>query len=564
MAQQTIIETFETTSLVSPPAGLTSTEALRRLDRYGPNVVVETMPPRRRVFLAKFWGPVPWLLEAAIVVQLGLGEYVEAAVVGALLLFNATLGFLQEGRATAAVAALKKQLAPTALVRRDGEWARFAASRLVPGDLITLPLGALVPADARLVSGSITADQSMLTGESVPVDAGPCDLVYAGSLIRRGQAMAEVTATGPRTYFGRAAELVRSAQSVSSEQKAVFGLTRNLAAVNGFIALAVVACGYGMALPSGDLVRLALTALLATIPVALPATFTLSAAFSAQTLARRGVLLTRLSAVHEGAAMDVLCVDKTGTLTRNRLEVIDVFAMPGFDRKRVLHLAVLASAEADLDPIDNAIRAAAANSADRPAGERLVRFVPFDPATRMSEAVATDADGNDLRIVKGAFDAVAGLTASASEPRRIVDDLSARGHRVIAVAAGRPNALRLAGFIAISDPPREDSPALVGELRDLGQGRGQHGDDRAGPRRHRIRRSGRTGRIPTAADLHAEHGGQEMRDRALLGGRLVVDRARRHHPGTHGAAIHNERFSEHVAHNRPRYPVAITQRVADA
>jgi len=448
--------------------GLTSTEARWRLGEFGPNAITEEAPPRWRVFLAKFSAPIPWMLEAAIVLQLGLGQYVEATVVGGLLLFNATLGFIQEGRAGAALVALKKRLAPTALVRRDGEWFRRPASELVPGDAIRLPLGALVPADAAIVSGSVMVDQSMLTGESVPVDANTGNTVYAGSLVRRGQAIAEVTATGTKTYFGRAAELVRIAHSRSTEQAAIFGATRNLAIVNGAVAVLIVAYAYAMALPSGDVIRLALTALLATIPVALPATFTLSAAFGAQILARRGVLLTRLSAAHEAAAMDVLCADKTGTLTRNALEVVDVVAMPGFDRERVLALAALASSEADQDPIDAAIRGSAISATGRGTSEQLIRFVPFDPATKTSEAFALDRDGSELRIIKGAFEVIADVAQVPADARRQVDDLAGHGHRVIAVAVGMPQSLRLAGLIALSDPPREDSAGLVATLRDMG------------------------------------------------------------------------------------------------
>jgi len=459
---------MEISAPVAVPAGLTSAEASRRLAELGPNAVADEAPPRWRVFLAKFWGPIPWMLEAALLLELGLGAYVEAAVIGALLLFNATLGFIQEGRAGAALAALKKRLAPTALVRRDGEWVRRPAAELVPGDAIRLPLGALVPADATIVSGTVMVDQSMLTGESVPVDANAGSTVYAGSLIRRGQAIAEVTATGSKSYFGRTAELVRIAQSRSTEQAAIFAVTRNLAIVNGTVAVLIVAYGYAMALPSGDLIRLALTALLATIPLALPATFTLSAAFGAQNLARRGVLLTRLSAAHEAAAMDVLCADKTGTLTRNALEVIDVVAMPGFDRERVLALAALASSEADQDPIDAAIRAAAASATGRGASERLVRFVPFDPDTKRSEAFALDRDGNELHIAKGAFEVMVEVAKLPADGRRQVDDLAEQGHRVIAVAVGPPQSLRLAGLVALSDPPREDSAQLVNTLRDMG------------------------------------------------------------------------------------------------
>jgi H+-transporting ATPase len=405
------------------------------------------------------------MLEAAILLQLALGVYVEAAVIAALLLFNATLGFMQEGRAGAALAALKKRLSPTALVRRDGEWMRLPAAELVPGDAIRLPLGTLVPADAIIASGAVLVDQSMLTGESVPADANAGSQVYAGSLVRRGQAVAEVTATGSRTYFGRTAELVRVAHAASTEQAAIFAVTRNLVIVNGAIAILIVAYAYLVALPASDLIRLALTALLATIPLALPATFTLSAALAAQTLAGRGVLLTRLTAAHEAAAMDVLCADKTGTLTRNALEVIDVVAMPGFNRERVLGLAVLASSEADQDPIDAAMRGAALSAG--PAPERLLRFVPFDPATKTAEAFAIDRDGSELRVIKGAFEVIAKMAQAPPDARRTVDDLAAQGHRIIAVAAGPRHAMCIVGLVALSDPPREDSAALIASLRDM-------------------------------------------------------------------------------------------------
>jgi H+-transporting ATPase len=213
-----------------------------------------------------------------------------------------------------------------------------------------------VTADATIASGSVMVDESMLTGESVPVDGESGSNIYASSLVRQGKAIAEVTATGPKTYFGRTAELVRIAQSRSTGQTAVFGATRNLVIINGTVAVLIIASAYLMSLPTPALIRLALTALLATGPVALPATFTLPAAFGAQILATRGVLLTRLSAAHEAAAMDVLCADKTGTLTQNALQVADVVPMPGFDRERVLVLAALASSEEDRDSIDAAIR----------------------------------------------------------------------------------------------------------------------------------------------------------------------------------------------------------------
>jgi H+-transporting ATPase len=447
---------------------LTSSQVAQRLREFGPNAVAAEAPVRWRVLLAKFWSPIPWLLEAAIVLELSLGKYAETAIIAGLLVFNATLSLVQEGRASAALAALIKRLAPTALVRRDGKWARRPAAELVPGDAIRLPLGTLVPADARLLSGSIMVDQSMLTGESVPVDASPGSSLYAGSLVRRGQAVAEVTATGSKTYFGRTAELVRVARSASTEQTAILGVTRNLAMVNGAVAALIIAYSFFVALPADDLIRLALTALLATIPVALPATFTLSAAFAAQTLARCGVLLTRLSAAQEAASMDVLCADKTGTLTRNELRVVEVSALPGFDRERVLAWAALASSESEQDPIDAAIRTAAANTADGLPKERLARFVPFDPDTKTSEAFAVDRDGNEMRIVKGAYEIISKMADFSANARLLVDGLAGQGHRVIAVAAGKSSSLRLIGLLAISDPPREDSAKLIATLRDMG------------------------------------------------------------------------------------------------
>lgn len=445
-------------------AGLTTEEARRRLERFGPNAVAEREPPRWRVFAAKFWAPVPWMLEAALALQLALGSYVEAGLFATLLVFNAVLSFVQEGRAGAALDALRKRLAPTALARRDGEWVRLAAAEIVPGDVVRLALGALVPADARILEGAVLLDQSLVTGESVPVEAGAGSDVYAGSLVRRGQASAEVRATGAGTSLGRAVELVRVSRAPSSEQAAIFATTRNLAIVNATLALLMLGYGFAGALAGTDLVRLALTALLATIPLALPTTFTLSAAFSAQLLARRGVLLTRLSAAHEAAAMDVLCVDKTGTLTRNALEVEDVLALPGFERARVLALAATASSEGDADPIDAAVRRAAAAEGVRALD--IARFVPFDPATQRAEAEATEA-GKRVRIVKGAFEALAEAQRAAGAERK-VQDLAAAGHRVIAVAAGMDGTLQLAGLIAISDPPRPDSAPLVAELRSLG------------------------------------------------------------------------------------------------
>lgn len=449
------------------PDGLTSAEARRRLAQSGSNAVADATPAPLRRALAKLWAPVPWMLEAAIVLQLALGEYVEAAVIAVLLAFNALLGWFQEGRAQATLDALKSRLALVAAVRRDGAWKTVAAAELVPGDIVKLSLGGVVGADVRLLQGSVLLDQSTLTGESLPVEAGAGTQTYAGALVRRGEAIAQVTATGARTRFGRTAELVRTAHVQSSQQKAVLRVVRNLALFNGAVVLAQVAYACALGLPAVEIVPLMLTAVLAAIPVALPATFTLATALGARALAGRGVLPTRLSAVDEAATMDVLCVDKTGTLTLNALAVAEVRAMPGFDQAAVLALAALASSDGGLDPVDAAIRAAARRQ-PWAAAPRLLRFVPFDPAGKIAEASAVDAAGAQWHIVKGAFARVGSLALPDGTAAAAAEELQARGFRVLAIGAGAPGALRIAGLVALSDPPRPESAGLVAELRGMG------------------------------------------------------------------------------------------------
>ena len=449
--------------------GLTSAEAGKRLQKDGPNALPDNSGPRLLDVLNKFWAPVPWLLEAAIVLQLVLHKNAEAAVIASLLVFNAGLAFFQEGRAKATLAALKSRLALNATVRRDGAWTTLPATELVTGDLLKLSLGAVVAADVHLIEGSVLLDQSMLTGESLPVEAGPGADSYAGALVRRGEATAEVTATGINTRFGRSAELVRTAHVVSTQQKAVLKIVRNLAVFNSVIIVLMGSYLYTRALPWGEVIPLLLTAILAAIPVALPAPFTLAAALGARALAKLGVLPTRLSAVDEAASIDVLCSDKTGTLTRNELSVASVRPLPGFDEATVLGLAALASSDGGQDPVDAAIRSASTKRGMPAAGlPVLASFVPFDPAQKISQATATDPDGGVRRIVKGAFTTVAALSSPAPLAAGIADELEKQGSRVLAVAAGTASSLQLIGFIALSDPPRTGSADLISELKNLG------------------------------------------------------------------------------------------------
>jgi len=449
------------------PDGLTSDEARRRLEKSGPNSMPDTSSHPARRAIEKLWAPIPWMLEAAIVLELVLGKYVEAGIIAVLLLFNAALGFFQEGRAQATLAALKKRLALTASVHRDGVWKNLPATDLVSGDIVKLSLGGVVAADVKLIEGSVLLDQSMLTGESIGTEASPGFQTFAGALVRRGEAVARVTATGTRTKFGRTAELVRTAHVVSSQQKAVLRVVRNLAVFNGILIIILVAYALAHAMPVSEIIPLVLTAVLASIPVALPATFTLASALGARALAGQGVLPTRLSAVDEAASIDVLCADKTGTLTRNQLSVTTVRPMPGFDESHILTMAALASSDGGQDPVDGAIRSAASQkvAANPP---KLTHFKPFDPATKMSEAMATDPSLGTVRIIKGAFATVGILAAPSPTATAAANELESQGFRVLAVVAGPPAAMQLMGLIALSDPAREDSAALVTQLKTLG------------------------------------------------------------------------------------------------
>jgi len=447
--------------------GLSGTDARARLSQYGPNSIADVEMGSFRRILEKFSAPVPLLLEATVLLEMVLGKYIEAAVILALLIFNAAIGFFQESRAQATLTALKSRLSLTATVLRDRVWMTIPAAELVPGDVVKLSLGGVVAADVRISRGDVLLDQSMLTGESIHIDAGAGVQAYAGALIRRGEATAQVVATGQKTKFGRSAELIRCAHVVSSQQSAVFRVVRNLAVCNGILILCMLAYATFAHMPSAEVISLALTAVLASIPVALPATFTLAAALGARVLAKVGVLPTRLSAVDEAASMDVLCADKTGTLTLNQLEVTSICSFDGSTNAHVLALAAIASSEGGQDSVDRTIREHA-EKVNPGAGVRQTSFLPFDPATKRSEATYCLPEGVIQRVVKGAFSAVSLLAPRSAAANAAAQALEAKGFRVLAVATGVPTELKLIGLIALSDPPRADSAALIQDLTQLG------------------------------------------------------------------------------------------------
>ncbi|HEV2210149.1 MAG TPA: plasma-membrane proton-efflux P-type ATPase [Verrucomicrobiae bacterium] len=448
--------------------GLTSAQALARLKEFGPNAVIEEKAHPLVNFVKRFWAPIPWLLEATIILQLFLGEHLEAAVIGGLLLLNATLSLVQESRAQKALALLRQQLRVLARVRRDGAWTNVAAEELVPGDLVHLRQGTIVPADVKLGDGSLLVDQSALTGESAAVTIAPGKVAHAGSMVRAGEATGEVTATGARTFFGKTAELVRTAGAANRQEHEIVAVVKNLFVLNAAMVVLVVGYAHYAGMSLGFILPLLLTILLASIPVALPATFTLAAALGSVELSKRGVLITRLSALHDIASMTVLCSDKTGTLTRNEARVNSLWTAAGFTETDLLEAAALASDPAGQDPVDGAIIQAATQRGWQDGHLERIEFKPFDPATKRAEAVYRDHNG-PRRYVKGAPALVAQLGGAPEEvwqPQAAL--MVARGQRVLGVAEQVGQQLRLVGLLGLEDAVREDSKRVVAAIQEAG------------------------------------------------------------------------------------------------
>ena len=488
----------------SEPDGLTSQEAAGRLQQYGPNAVAEARTSTISMLLRKFWGLIPWMLELAIILDVVLGRWVEAAVIAALLVFNALMGFAQERRATAALALLRQHLTVSARVRRDGRWQTLSAAAIVPGDLIHLRTGDVVPADIQLTEGAVLLDQSVLTGESLPVEQRAGSKAYSGSLVRRGEATGEVTTTGSRTYFGKTSELIRIAEAPPRLERLIVNIAKYIGALDVVLAVLVLGVAALRGTPMLDVIPFVLMLLVASIPHILPTMFIVTAALGSRMLADKGVLVTRLAAIEDAASMDVLCLDKTGTLTENRLAVQEIVPMAGTTANDLIRFAALASDDATQDPIDLAILQAANERQLLTSSPSRLAFVPFDPDTKRSE-VSVRQDGKALRVVKGEPATVAELCHLPwSELDAAVTRLSANGSRVLAVAVGEDSNLKVAGVLALSDPPRSDSQKLVAEVQKRGVRVLLVTGDGEATARAIAGRVGITGEVAPAGTIHEE------------------------------------------------------------
>lgn len=454
--------------------GLSRAEVAARRATYGYNEVVEEKRHPALDLLAKFWGVSAWMLELVVVVSAALGKYADMAVVSALLVVNAVVSFVQERRATGIVESLRARLQVRARALREAEWQVIPARELVPGDIVRIRSGDFVPADVKLLDGVLRVDQSVLTGESEDVERTVGGVLASGSVARQGEGNGVVVATGARTSFGRTAELVGEARPKLHIEAVVAGVVRRLFAIvgallGGVLVLAFVRGGLRL-----ELAPLALVLLMSAIPVALPVMFTVSTALGSRRLADHGVLVVRLSAVEDAATMDVLCVDKTGTITMNRLIVTGVIPWGNAAESDVLSAGALASQEANQDPIDLAFLAAARDRrllADVPA-EAVVSFTPFDAKNRRTEAIV-EVGGRRIRVMKGAVRTIAGECGiGAAELETLearVRESARRGHRTLAVARGPEGGpVSLLGLVSLIDPPRPDARQLIATLRDFG------------------------------------------------------------------------------------------------
>lgn len=453
--------------------GLTQSEATERLASNGPNELEEKKENQLLKLLGYFWGPIPWMIEIAVILSGVLRHWPDFIIILVLLLANATVGFTEEHSAGKAIDALKAQLALNARVKRDGKWVSLPARELVPGDVIRLRMGDIVPADARVLDGDgIQVDQSALTGESLPVTDNSGDAVYSGSIIRLGELSGLVYATGEHTYFGKTAKLVQQATTVSHFQQAVLKIGKFLIMLALALVSLIVVVSVVRGDPFLDTLQFALVLTVAAIPVAMPTVLSVTMAVGARLLAKKKAIVTKLEAIEELAGVDVLCTDKTGTLTQNKLTLGDPFCVSGMTPAEVILDGALASRADDKDSIDLAV----IGGLDGPRAldsYTIGEFQPFDPVGKRTEASVTGSDGKKFKVTKGAPQVIMKLAANASEVKievdKAIDGFAARGFRALGVArADGGGNWKFRGVLPLYDPLRTDAKATIATAVSLG------------------------------------------------------------------------------------------------
>ena len=450
------------------PTGLSTNDAKVRLQRHGSNEVSIEHSSGIKMFLHRFWGLVPWMLEVAIILDLVLQRWVEASIIVTWLAFSALLGFYQEDRAQKAISLLRKRLIINVKVKRDESWQIISASELVPEDLIHLSVGDIVPADIRIVDGQIQIDQSQLTGESLAIERKSGEMAYAGSLVVRGETSGLVLKTGSETYFGKTAELVKLAKAPARLEILITKIARYLTAFDSLLVIAVVVSTLISGTSLISVLPFILLLLIVSVPVAAPMMFTMSATLGSRMLAKNGILVTRLSAIEDAATMNVLCLDKTGTLTENRLMVEKIVTIGSATEDEVVYLAAITSNNAAQNPIDIAILNFAKQKGTTVDLSSKLDYFPFDPNKKYSETVIRQND-RVRRVVMGEPMTIVKLTnKSSTQIENEISKITADGNRVLAVAIGEKSNLEVIGLIALSDPIKSDSKELISKLHQNG------------------------------------------------------------------------------------------------
>jgi H+-transporting ATPase len=458
--------------------GLSSAEAAKRLRQYGSNEIVEKKRSPIVAFLRYFWGPIPGMIEAAIIISAFIQHWDDLAIISLLLAVNAVVGFWQENKASDAIELLKQRLALRARVLRDAKWIELPAKELVPGDIARLRLGNIVPADASIISGDyLLVDESALTGESMPVEKHLLDQVYASSIIRQGEVNAVVTKTGMSTYFGRTTKLVEEAQTRSHFQRAIVRIGDFLIAIAVLMVTITIAVGLIRGQPFFELLQFGLVLIVAAIPAALPAVLSVSMAVGAEALAKKEAIVSKLVAIEEMAGVDVLCADKTGTITKNELTVGEIRALDNNNTdKDVMLFATLASREEDKDPIDDAVIERARSMkglSPQLAGYKIISFKPFDPVSKRTEATIQDNSGVKFQVSKGAPQVILNMIQVREiiekEIAISVNEFAAEGYRALGVArTDDKSGWQYVGLVALYDPPREDSAETIATAQSMG------------------------------------------------------------------------------------------------
>ena len=449
--------------------GLTDQEANQRLAQFGYNYVAEQRRNSVWLFLSKFWAPIPWLLELTIILQLMIGKTKEAIIIAILLCFNATLSFLQEDRANKALALLKECLAINAKVLRQGQWRLIPVKNLVPQDIISIRMGDIVPADMRIASGKVLLDQSALTGESLPIECDQEALAYSGSIVKSGEAVGMVIATGSNTYFGKTIELASTTNTPSHIKTIIFTIIKYLVTTTGVLATIILLDALAKQQPLIEVLPYTLILLVAAIPIALPTTFSLATALGAKNLVAKGVLVTRLSAIEEAAVMSVVCLDKTGTITSNTLQLVDWCSCAPFSRDDLLRFAASAATETTQDPIDLAIIVAARayDLLNTIPPER--QLVPFDSLSKRTEAIFKHHE-QVVHVLKGSPEALMPLLTDTTIITPQVLHFETSGYKTLLVVINdnQTKQFKPVGLLAFSDPPRQEAATLIARLHNLG------------------------------------------------------------------------------------------------